>query len=123
MPVYSFGAIPFGPRVSDSVPMVSPGEMQQGIRHVPYSNYNILDLGGVTDRRYAAQIRVAPANVAAMETAYTNGASLPLIVNGVTYPAATMTKLTGHTMTPLGQWHFYDAEWSLVDNVIGKLTT
>lgn len=121
MPAYSFAGIPFGPRVSDSVPMITPGELQQTERHVPYSNYNIVHLGGVTSRRYAAQIRLIPANVAAFEALL--GSSHPIVVCDINYPAATLLKLGNHTMTPLGEYHFYDAEWTLVDNVLGVLTT
>lgn len=116
MPYYQFGALAFTPKQSDFVSGVEPGEMQYGERHVPYSNINIIDLGGKTSRRWKATIRVAPTDVVAWESA--QGQTAELWVMGTQWHSATLVKMGNHQRTPLEAgpiWHFYDAEW-----VMGK---
>jgi hypothetical protein len=106
---YFFGATPFHPAVAEAQPMVTAPGLASSVRHVPYSNLNILDLGGKTERRYAVKIQVEPEDVATIEAAL--GTTDTLTVAGVVWPSATLIKLDGHTMTPRGEYHHYDAEW------------
>jgi hypothetical protein len=106
---YAFGDIDFHPVAVEFQPMVSAPGLASSVRHVPYSNLNILDSGGKLERRFATRIRVAPGDIGIIEAALDTTDTLT--VAGVTWPSATLLKLDGHTMTPGGEWHFYDAEW------------
>jgi len=106
---YSFMTIPFGPRAEDLIPRPDPPETVYGIRHVPYSDTNILDIGGKGPRRFKTDIRLLPENVAAFENTLLETG--PLVLNEVTWTTATLVSLTGHTMTPRGEYHFFSAEW------------
>jgi hypothetical protein len=106
---YAFGALTFHPAAVEAQPMVGAPGLASSVRHVPYSDLQILDLGGRTERRYAAKIRVVPGDVETIEAML--GATFSLTVAGVLWPSATLIKLDGHTMTPRGEFHQYDAEW------------
>jgi len=119
---YEFVGLKFGPRVQDLVPQVIPPEVISGERHVPYSNITVLDLGGRGPRRFKSSIRVASIDRVAFEDLV--GSTGTLYVATIPWPQSTLMKLDNHTMTPLGQhtdtdfvldgqWHFYDAEWTI----------
>lgn len=114
MPWYQFGSLPFLPRQSDNVPAVDPGDLIFGERHVPYSDINIIDIGGRAPRRYKCTIRVNPDQVTAWEAS--QGVTASLWVMDQEYTSATLVKLTNHQRTPLNVepvYHFYDAEWAI----------
>lgn len=106
---YQFSTLVLHPRAADEQPMVSAPETILSERHVPYSDLNILDIGGKSFRRWAVKLRVAPDDITALEALLL--VSAELTVAGVTWPRATLTSLTNHTMTPMAEWHQYDATW------------
>lgn len=109
---YQFKSLVFGPRISGEVPSVDPAELVSGERHVPYSNLNIIDLGGRGPRRFKCTIRIPPEDFSAWDNAL--GSAGDLYVAGTLWTPATLMKLGGHVRTPLDAapvWHFMEAEW------------
>lgn len=107
---YQFAYVPFSPRAADKMPLPSPGELNTSLRHVPYSDANVLDIGGRGPRMYAAEIRVDPFYGADIENQL--GLTDTLILMGSNFGQATLTKLTGKGIDPVQQkWLWYDAEW------------
>lgn len=111
MAYYEFAGFAFRPRASDGQPMVSASGLLSSERHVPYSNFTVLDLGGRTPRRFATSIRLDPDQVIAFEGLI--GTTGPLTVAGIEWSSATLLAMDNHTMTPGGEYHFYDASWIL----------
>jgi hypothetical protein len=109
MPTYSFNGVPFGPRSEEKQPKVSAPTPYSGLRHVPYSNFDVLDKGGKGSRTYAAEIKLLPENVAAFEDMLLEDG--PLVVWGATWPTATLIELEGHGATPRGEYEWYNAKW------------
>lgn len=109
MAFYEFDGIHFGAVAQEQQPVVSPPESLYSVRHIPYSNRVVLDLGGKGARYYRSRIRVAPFNVAFIEAALHTTASLT--VAAAVYPSATLTKLENKAQTPRGEYYFYDAEF------------
>lgn len=119
MPSYGFGRVSFGPMISDWVPQVDPGELFSSERHVPYSDYNVIDVGGRGPKKWKARVRIRPDDVQWIEPLL--GKTAALTVNGVTYAKALMTALSNHQVSPLGEWHAYDAEFTIVQEVRGPI--
>lgn len=110
---YVFGAVDFHPRAADQQPLVSPGESFTSLRHIPYSNYNVLDMGGLGPSLYGPiQVEVAVADAAAFVALLQTRAALR--INGVDMGQATLTALTDQTTDPRGQaGRWYQASWIL----------
>lgn len=106
---YAFGTTSFHPVAQDQQPMVEPGKQFYEVRHIPYSTLNVVDNGGVGERRYKTRVRVTPDKVAEWEAL--KGSTAPLTVGGTYYPTAFMADLSNHTMTPHGEFHEYDCDW------------
>jgi hypothetical protein len=106
---YSFGAIAFHPLAQDWMPLVSPPKLAYSVRHIPYSDFQVLDQGGKTERRYKHAVLVAGGDVGAWEAML--GTTDVLTVAGVEWPSATLVDLGEHTMTPYGDRHQYQPEW------------
>jgi hypothetical protein len=111
---YFWGGVPFGPAVQDSVSMPDPGELLQGERHVPYSTFNVIDLGGTTTPRYRAAILLLPQYAGRFMASL--GQTSALVIDGTTYETAVLLGLTGHTMTPRREFHMFQAEWALLSD-------
>lgn len=110
MPAYSFGGVDFGPTPSEHQLLVGPAENFFSLRHVIYSNANVLDLGGVGANVYGPiDIRVDPDDEATLRTKLHTTASLT--VADVVYPSATLVQLTGRSQTPRGEWFYFTAQW------------
>ncbi len=110
---YVFGAIDFHPKAADQQPLVGPGESFTSLRHIPYSNYNVLDLGGIGPSLYGPiQVSVAPADATAFVALLQTRAALR--INGVDMGQATLIDLKEQTTDPrgiAGRW--FSAAWAL----------
>jgi hypothetical protein len=126
---YEFRGTPFAPRLTgDTVPAMGPPLPVFSERHVPYSQVNILDMGGFGARRWAANIRLVPENVDTMMNKLMSTGDL--IVQGETWANATLVKLDNHQVTPRARsgvtapdwepdYHFFDAEWVIGGTKLG----
>jgi hypothetical protein len=108
---YEFGGVEFKPRAAEQLPLVSPGESFTSLRHVPYSNYNVLDLGGVGPDTYASEVRIANSAVGSFVALLQQRATL--YVAGVNKGQATLIKLSGKTADPHLTYTWITAEWVL----------
>jgi hypothetical protein len=107
---YEFGSLEFKPRVSESQPLVSPGEVNYSLRHIPYSNANVLHIGGRNADTYGPiEIRLTPAQVAGFLAKLED--TDELIVAGVTYPSATLVQLNNKVTDPHGTHVWFTALW------------
>jgi hypothetical protein len=112
---YQFSGVPFSPRAGDLIPQLEQGALQFSARHVPYSSFNVIDLGGLAERRFKAQIRLTPANAPVFVGLL--GTTGEIVINGTSFLGGTLVSLSNHTVTPRLEWHFYDAEWVVSDHV------
>jgi hypothetical protein len=111
--LYNFAGVSFGPFIQDWVPRTNR-TMNVSLRHIPYSDVNILDLGGRNPNTFSAVVIVEDADHVAFQALL--GVTASLMLNGNTHPSATLTKLESHEMTPLDNGtrkHRYQAEWVL----------
>lgn len=110
MAYYEFGGIVIKPRFEEFMPQVFPAENLYSLRHIPYSDANVLDLGGKGVRKYGPiDIRIDPDDASALEAL--SQQTDELIVAGITYPTAILISLTNKRMTPRNEWIYYTAEW------------
>lgn len=108
---YEFDFIEFAPLIPDGLIPIPSGAMNSGLRHVPYSDSDILDLGGRSARHYSARIRTTIAGYVSMDAAL--GETATLILGGISYTNATLIRLENTRQTPGGEWCLSDAEWVL----------
>jgi hypothetical protein len=114
---YQFGSLVFGVRQSAEVPAVDPGELIYGERHIPYSNFTVLDIGGRGPRRFKCTIRIPASDQFSWDDAL--GTTTDLYVAGQLWSPATLVKMGSHTRTPLEAspvYHFFEAEWAIGNN-------
>src|SRR5690348_16702134 len=96
---YEFNGIKFGPRAAEKQALLGRGESLYALRHVPMSDFSVLDLGGVGAPIWTDEVRVAASDAASFEALLQNSA--PVTLNGVDYPRATMTKCDGKATDPV----------------------
>lgn len=108
---YEFGAIEFAPLIPDGMIPIPSGEVNYGLRHIPFSSTDILDLGGRSSRSYSARIRCTISNYVAIENQV--GDTTTLILGGIEYDNATLVKLNNVAQTPRGEYVLADAMWIL----------
>lgn len=108
---YEFGAIEFSTLIPDGMIPIPSGEVNYGLRHIPYSDTDVLDLGGRSARHYSARIRCTIANYVAIENQV--GTTTTLILGGIEYDSATLVKLNNVAQTPRGEYVEADAEFVL----------
>lgn len=107
---YTFGGVKFGPRAEEAIPRVNPPETFVSERHVPYSNFSIVDLGGKAGVRHvAASVRLTPALMGPFEALLL--VTDTLVWDLVEYPGATLVKLENKRITPRREYYWVDAEW------------
>ena len=110
MAYYEFDSLEFKPRVSEAQPLVTPGESFYSLRHIPYSNANVLHLGGIGAYTYGPiEIRLEPSQVAAFVSKIHT--THELIVAGVEYANATLIQLTNKVTDPHGTYVWFTAMW------------
>lgn len=111
--LYAFAGVPFGPHIQDWIPRPSRS-VNYSLRHVPYSDINILDLGGRNPKTFETTVIVEEDDA----NAFINllGVTASLKINGNTHPSCTLTELANHQMTPRDDGtrkHRFDAKWIL----------
>lgn len=80
--------------------------------HIPGSNRNVLDIGGLRPSRITRRIKIAPADTAALMAARLSVARLTLI--DVAYGDALLEQLTEHEQEIDGSCEYFTAQWALV---------
>lgn len=82
--------------------------------HIPGSNINILDIGGLRAKRITRRIRVAHADAATVETTYANFIIGELILIGSSLGSAMIEQLSEHDTDIEGSFDFFTVQWVLV---------
>lgn len=108
---YQFDNAPFAPLIPDGMIPIPSGEYNYGLRHIPWSDSDVLDLGGRSARHYSARIRCTVANYVAMDNLL--GTTATLTLGGIEYDSATLVKLNNVAQTPRGEYVEADAEFVL----------
>lgn len=105
----SFNGIAFGIITSDFRPLPFSQTLFQNPWHVPYSDINGVDLGGKSELRLTATIRV----VYGVLTSYRAwlGQTYVLIVDDVNYGPATLLKVENIRYDPHAVYALFDAEF------------
>lgn len=107
---YTFAGVRFGPKAEDAETLVDPYVTYTSERHVPYSNLTVFDVGGRAGaRHYKLTVRISPAVVAGFEALLL--VTDTLVVNGASYPEATLISLSNKKITPRREFYWFDAEW------------
>lgn len=77
--------------------------------HIPGSNINVIDIGGLHASRIIGRIVVARADVGSWLAARTTLATL--IVRGVSYGTCLLAQLNNHTSEISEPYDHFDVEW------------
>ena len=108
---YSFNAVAFGPATPDGFVPRPVRTLIYSIEHIPYSDRDVIDRGGLSYPQYRATIIVLAANVAAFE-------ALLGVQGTLVWDGTSMTAVLLELLNP--RWNFdrthiwYDAMWTKI---------
>lgn len=106
---YEFGGVEFKPRYAELQPMLTTGESHTAQRHIPYSNYDVLDLGGVSPSRYGPiEVRIDPSDLATLQS-YLQTIK-PLFLAGVEY-TGILVGFSNVALSTHGEFYWATLEW------------
>lgn len=107
----TFGALTFQTVRDGTTLSVDAAVAEVAETHIPGSNINILDIGGMRAARIQRRIKIDHANVASWRTARNTVATLTLV--GVSYGSALLEQLTEHDEEIDLTCDYFTAQWVL----------
>lgn len=108
----TFGALTFQTVRDNHTLPVDSSEAEVAETHIPGSNINILDLGGLRTARITRRIKIDHANSGAWLSARLSVAALTLV--GVSHGSALLEQLTEHEEEIDLTCDYFTAQWALV---------
>lgn len=106
---YTFGGVAFGLQTSDGMVALPEKKANVNVEHIPYSDDDVMDIGGLSVPSFKGPIIVLAANRAAFEALL--GEERTLVWGSFATTTALLSELSNPHMNYDGTHFFYNATW------------